>query len=88
MTGDAGAGRPEDGRDIPPGLGALALEALRWNWGKAYEIGWDVVRCWHARRLDGLGGDILGDDPDALRTAIWADYQFLPVPRDLPAVLP
>jgi hypothetical protein len=58
-----------------------ALEALRWNWGEAYLIGWDVVRDWWANRRDGLGGDITAAGPDELRAAILADYTLKPVPR-------
>jgi hypothetical protein len=58
-----------------------ALEALRWNWGEAYRIGWDVARDWWANRRDGLGGDITAADPDELRAAILADYTLKPVPR-------
>jgi hypothetical protein len=31
-----------------------ALEALRWNWGDAYEI-WHDSEDWHARRRDRVG---------------------------------
>jgi hypothetical protein len=85
-AGDAAGARHED--SSPPGLGALALEALRWNWDDAYRIGWDDDRGWHARRRDGLGGDILGTGPDELGAAIREDYSVRRVPRDLDAVLP
>lgn len=62
-----------------------ALDALRFGWGDAYKIGRDDERGYWARRRDGLGGDLTAGDPDALRTAIRADYDFKPVPRDLPA---
>ena len=60
-----------------------ALEALRWNWGEAYEIGRDDEHGWHARRRDGLGGYLTGSDPDGLREQIRADYALKRVPRDL-----
>jgi hypothetical protein len=58
-----------------------ALEALRWDWGEAYEIGRDDERGWHARRRDGLGC-LTEADPDGLRAAIRADYALKKVPRD------
>jgi hypothetical protein len=61
-----------------------ALEALRWDWGDAYEIGRDDERGWWARRRDGLGGDLTAPDPDGLYEAIAADYALKPVPRSAP----
>ena len=62
-----------------------ALEALRWNWGEAYKI--DLIDGrWLAERLDGLGGPIEAGSPEELHTAIVADYELKPVPRDLPPV--
>jgi hypothetical protein len=58
-----------------------ALAALRWHWGEAYEIGRDDDRGWHARRHDGLGGDLTAADPDGLHAGIAADYAVRPVPR-------
>ncbi len=62
-----------------------ALEALRWHWGDAYEIGVSGGR-WRAKRRDGLGGQIEAPDdrpgPDGLGWAIADDYQLKPVPRD------
>ena len=62
---------------------AVALEALRWDWGDAYEIGCDDDRGWRARRRDGLGVYLTAPDPDALYGVIAADYDLKPVPRDL-----
>jgi hypothetical protein len=62
-----------------------ALEALRWDWGEAYEIGRDGERGWHARRRDGLGGDLTGADAEELREVIRSDYTHRRVPRDLGA---
>lgn len=59
-----------------------ALEALRWDWGEAYEIGRDDEHGWHARRRDGLGGYLTGGDHDGLRAAIRSDYTLKKVPRD------
>ena len=60
----------------------LVLEALRWNWGEAYEIG-VTAGLWTAKRRDGRG-TLQEDGPDPLREAILKDYLALPVPRDLP----
>lgn len=60
-----------------------ALEALRWDWGDAYEIGFDDDRSWHARRRDGLGGWLTATCPDELYEVIAADYAFKPVPRSV-----
>ena len=65
-------------------LAGQALEALRYGWGDAYEITCGDGNDWQARRRDGLGGVINAPDPDALWTAICADYILKPVPRDLP----
>lgn len=62
-----------------------ALDALRFDWGDAYEIGLDEDSgVWWARRRDGKGGRIEAPDPDGLRKLILDDYTFLPVRRDLP----
>ena len=63
---------------------AHALDALKYSWGEAYEIGWDEKRAYHARRLDNIGGLITAPGPDELRQAIWDDYALKPLPRDLP----
>jgi hypothetical protein len=55
-----------------------ALDALRYDWGSAYEIeGTDDE--WRARRLDGLGGWIEAESPDGLRNQIFCDYALKPV---------
>ncbi len=64
-----------------------ALEALRWDWGEAYEIGLDDELGWHARRRDGLGGWLTAPGADELYEAIAADYALKPVPRDMSAPL-
>lgn len=64
--------------------GGLALEALRFGWGEAYEIVADDASCWWARRRDGKGGRIEAPTPGDLRRLIVDDYAFMPVPRDLP----
>jgi hypothetical protein len=58
--------------------GMNALDALRYDWGSAFEIEGDGD-CWRARRLDGLGGWIETESPDCLRNEIFADYALKPV---------
>jgi hypothetical protein len=55
-----------------------ALDALRFDWGSAYEITGDGDQ-WRARRLDEIGGWIEATDPDALRNEIISDYTLKPV---------
>jgi hypothetical protein len=55
-----------------------ALEALRYDWGSAYEIEHDGDE-WRAARLDGLGGWMHADSADDLRTQIFSDYATKPV---------
>jgi hypothetical protein len=57
-----------------------ALDALRWNWGDAYDIGCDDGVWWYRRR-DGLGGTHTALAPDELRAAIIVDYVRRPVER-------
>ena len=58
--------------------GMNALDALRYDWGSAYEIeGADDE--WRARRLDGLGDWIEAGSPDDLRNQIFSDYALKPV---------
>jgi len=63
------------------------LEALRWDWGDAYEIGRDDDRGWWARRRDGRDEDLTAADPDELYAVIAADYGLRPVGRDYSAPL-
>lgn len=64
------------------GIGADAmLEALKWHWGDAYDIGCDDGEWWYSRR-DGLSGRKTASGPDALRRAIVDDYTFRPVRRE------
>jgi hypothetical protein len=81
MTGNETAGQPQG--TLKPGE-QEALEALRFSWGDAYKIWRDEEGC-HARRRDGLGGIMTEDKPEALYNAVFDDYVFKPVPRDLPA---
>jgi hypothetical protein len=60
----------------------LVLEALRYSWGDAYEIGVSAG-LWTAVRRDGKG-KLEEAGPEKLRNAILADYELLPVPRDVP----
>jgi hypothetical protein len=59
-----------------------ALVRLRYGWGDAYRIGWNVRRGWWARRRDGIGGDITAAGVDGLWNAIREDYAQKSVPRD------
>jgi hypothetical protein len=75
------ADEPDDTWDMPlPGERA-ALEALRFNWGTAYEIGVDDGQWWYRRR-DGLGGRQTATTPEDLRNMIVTDYGAFPVPRE------
>lgn len=58
--------------------GMNALDALRYDWGSAYEIEHNGEE-WRARRLDGLGGWIEADSPDDLRNQVFSDYALKPV---------
>lgn len=60
-----------------------ALEALRWNWGEAYEVNM-VNDEWRARRRDGLGDWLIAPNAGGLRNRILSDYMFKPVPRPQP----
>ena len=55
-----------------------ALEALRYDWEKAYEIKWTDDK-WRARRLDGLGGWMEAESAEELRNQILSDYLTKPV---------
>jgi hypothetical protein len=55
-----------------------ALDALRWNWGSAYEIETDGGT-WRARRLDRLGGWMEAGSAEELRSQIVSDYMTKPV---------
>jgi hypothetical protein len=77
-AGERSAG---DSGEAGPPLGTeAALEALRWNWGTAYDIGCNEADGWHARRRDGKGRLITTDWPGELRSQIVADYTFRAVP--------
>jgi hypothetical protein len=58
-----------------------APEAIRYDWGSAYEIERDGDE-WRARRHDGLGG-WMDADSDDLRTQIFSDYAIKPVRQPL-----
>jgi hypothetical protein len=58
--------------------GMNALDALRYDWGSAYEIEGDTDH-WRARRRDGLGGWIDAESPGDLRNQIFSDYALKPV---------
>ena len=50
------------------------LDALRADWGAAYEIGYSDNR-WVARRKDGAGEPLRGLTPDDLAVAMRADWE-------------
>lgn len=64
--------------------GDAQLDALRWHWGDAYDIGCDDG-VWWFRRRDGLGGGETASGPDALRAAIIDNYIHRPVDRQTAA---
>jgi hypothetical protein len=65
----------------PGGTADEALAALRWNWGRGYEIDWEAGALWTALRRDGRGSEITAGNPAALRDAILRDYERAPVRR-------
>lgn len=71
--------------------GMNALDALRYDWGSAYEIDGNGDD-WRARRLDGLGGWIEANSPDDLRNLLFSDYALKAVRVEgstaQPAVIP
>ena len=81
-AGPDAAGR-QPGTGGRPGDQAGVLDELRFHWGTAYDIGaGDGV--YTARRRDGKGAILADAVPEGLRLQIVADYQRMPVPRDLP----
>jgi hypothetical protein len=75
-------GRASKGNAAGGALRADAtLDALRWNWGDAYDIGCDDG-VWWFRRRDGIGSQETASSPDALRRAIVDDYTFRPMRRE------
>jgi len=58
-----------------------ALDAIRFSWGDAYEIGHDDEHGFWAARRDRIGGLILAGGPEELRRAVADDYAGRPVPR-------
>ena len=59
------------------------LDELRFHWGSAYDIG-AAGGVYTARRRDGKGTTLTDALPEGLRLLIMADYERLPVPRNLP----
>ena len=57
------------------------LEALRYNWGDAYDVDVTAEHGWRAVRRDGQGAPLTAAHPDGLYDAIVADYSARPVPR-------
>jgi hypothetical protein len=62
---------------------AGGLEELEFHWGSAYHLAviHGVCTAW---RKDGRGGTLADPLPEGLRLRILADYEAMPVPRDLP----
>ena len=79
--GDRQGRRAEPPR--PAGDDAGALEELEFHWGQAYDIGAEGG-AYTARRWDGKGAVLADALPEGLRLLIVADYERMPVPRDLP----
>jgi hypothetical protein len=79
MSGDAGTGNPHG--TLKP-WERDALDAIRFGWGDAYQIGHDDERGYWAARRDRIGGLLTAGDPDELRQAISDDYSVKPVPRE------
>ena len=59
------------------------LEELEFHWGSAYHLAVIDGVC-TARRRDGKGITLADALPEGLRLRIMADYERMPVPRDLP----
>jgi len=76
----SGMGRAASGR-LEGDAGEL--DELRFHWGSAYDIAVDGA-VFTARRLDGKGVPLTDPLPEGLRLRILADYEAMPVPRDLP----
>lgn len=70
---------PQPARDMASTDVRHELEALRWDWGDAYEI----EHGWRARRLDGLGGWLTAANSGELYQVIAANYDARPVPRSV-----
>jgi len=73
-------GRAESGR---LGIDVGELDELRFHWGSAYDIG-AADGVYIARRKDRKGSVLADALPKGLRLLIVADYERMPVPRDLP----
>jgi hypothetical protein len=55
--------------------GDQALEALRLDWGWAYQVGRDDEHRWWAARHGKVGWLLKADSPDKLRAAMAEDYE-------------
>lgn len=58
------------------------LDAVKFHWDTAYDIGRDAVGRCRAERRDGLGA-VEAKDPERLNELIAADYRARPVSRDV-----
>jgi hypothetical protein len=81
-AGPDAAGRQSDTGERPGG-DAGVLDELRFHGGSAYNIG-AAGGAYTARRRDGTGVPLTDALPEGLRLKIAADYERMPVPRDLP----
>ena len=59
------------------------MEELEFHWRSAYDVG-AAGEVYTARRRDGKGAILADALPEGLRLRIVADYERMPVPRDLP----
>ena len=59
------------------------LRDLRWNWGDAYDVGFDPPSSWTAQRRDNAEV-VEAATADRLRAAIRKDYWRHPVGRSAP----
>jgi hypothetical protein len=76
------AEQPDTVGSIAAAAEQRSLEALRWDWGEAYEIEMPGAgHGWRARRLHGLGGWIDADSAEDLLNQTISDHLTRPVRR-------
>jgi hypothetical protein len=80
-------GGPQAAGNTVDAVARAALESVRYDWGDAYDIGYDDEHGWHAKRRDGRGDILTAPNPDGLYEVIAADYRDRPVGRDYSAPL-
>lgn len=64
------------------------LDAVRFRWETAYEIGWDDERGYWAARRDSIGALIDAADPQSLDGRIAEDFAMRAVPAQRLAASP